>query len=99
MSKLRLHLLVSVILFGGVLSARAATLPRTEMRMAVSALESKSLSLDEAVAMVEAKYKARALRSNTVEEEGRKIHYIRLITADRSRVFTVRIDAATGREL
>jgi uncharacterized membrane protein YkoI len=57
------------------------------------------MTLEQAVAMVEAKYKARALRYNTVEEDGHSIHYIRLITADHSRVFTVRVDATTGQEL
>ena len=56
------------------------------------------VSLDQAVAMMQAKYGARVLRANTVEEDGRAVHYIRLITADRSRVWTVRVDAATGRE-
>jgi hypothetical protein len=56
------------------------------------------MSLDEAVAMVQRRYGARAVRSNTVEENGRTVHYIRLISADRSRVWTVRIDAASGQE-
>jgi uncharacterized membrane protein YkoI len=56
------------------------------------------MSLDQAVAMLQAKYNARVMRANTVEEGGRIVHYIRLMSADRSRVWTVRVDAATGRE-
>jgi uncharacterized membrane protein YkoI len=56
------------------------------------------VSLDQAIAMVQSKYGARVMRANTVEEDGRMVHYIRLMTADRSRVWTVRVDAATGRE-
>jgi uncharacterized membrane protein YkoI len=60
--------------------------------------QSGSVSLDQAVAMVQSRYGARVMRANTVEEEGRLVHYIRLMSADRARVWTVRIDAATGRE-
>jgi hypothetical protein len=56
------------------------------------------VSLDQAIAIVQAKYNARVMRANTVEEDGRLVHYIRLMSADRSRVWTVRVDAATGRE-
>ena len=60
--------------------------------------QTAGMSLDQAVAMVQTKYGARAMRYNTVEEDGRVVHYIRLMSADRSRVWTVRIDAASGRE-
>jgi len=56
------------------------------------------ISLEQAVAMVQAKYGARVMRANTVEEDGRIVHYIRLMAADRARVWTVRVDAASGRE-
>ncbi len=66
--------------------------------MAAVTHQTGGISLDQAIAMVRSKYGARVMRANTVEEEGRTVHYIRLMTADRSRVWTVRIDAATGRE-
>lgn len=56
------------------------------------------MSLDEAVAMVQARHKARVMRANTVDEGGKTVHYIRLMSADGSRVWTVRVDASTGRE-
>jgi len=56
------------------------------------------MSLEQAVAMAQAKYGAKVMRANTVVEDGRVVHYIRLISADRSRVWTVRVDAATGKE-
>jgi uncharacterized membrane protein YkoI len=62
------------------------------------AFQSSGVSLDQAISQVQSKYGARVMRANTVEEDGRKVHYIRLMTPDRSRVWTVRIDAATGRE-
>jgi uncharacterized membrane protein YkoI len=66
--------------------------------MASTAFQSGGLSLDQAISQVQSKYGARVMRANTVEEDGRKVHYIRLMTPDRSRVWTVRVDAATGRE-
>lgn len=68
------------------------------VKFAGSPFQSAGMSLEQAVAMVQSRYGARALKFNTVEEEGRQVHYIRLITADKSRVWTVRVDAATGRE-
>jgi len=57
------------------------------------------MSLDQAVAMVQAKYGARAVRTSSVEQNGRVIHQIRLRSADGSRVWTVQVDAASGREM
>jgi uncharacterized membrane protein YkoI len=57
------------------------------------------VSLDQAVAMVTAKYRARVNRATTVQQGGRIVHEIRLVTADGSRVWTVRVDAETGQEL
>jgi uncharacterized membrane protein YkoI len=62
-------------------------------------LQAAGVSLDQAVAMTRAKYNAQVMRANTVDEGGRVVHYIRLMSADRSRVWTVRVDAATGREI
>ena len=67
-------------------------------RFDASTQQATGMSLDQAVAMVQARYGARAVKANTVEEDGRVTHYIRLISADRPRVWTVRVDAATGRE-
>ncbi|MBC7983200.1 MAG: PepSY domain-containing protein [Candidatus Obscuribacterales bacterium] len=80
-----------------IVSAAESPQSRNALPSAVT-LQAGGMSLDQAVAMVQAKYSARVMRANTVEEEGRTVHYIRLITGDRARVFTVRIDAASGRE-
>ena len=61
------------------------------------ALAERALSLDEAVAQVERRHKARAVRAEE-NRNGDRIEYrIRLLGED-GRVFEVRIDAATGRE-
>ena len=54
------------------------------------------VSLDEAVSQAERQYKARVVRTEVQDEDGRKVYVLKLLSAD-GRVFTVRIDAATGR--
>jgi len=54
------------------------------------------ISLDEAVSRAEAQYHARVVRTDVQDEDGRKIYVLKLLSDD-GRVFTVRIDAATGR--
>jgi uncharacterized membrane protein YkoI len=57
----------------------------------------RAITLDEAVARAERRYKARAVRAEE-KRHGDRIEYrIRLLAAD-GRVFEVRVDAATGRE-
>jgi uncharacterized membrane protein YkoI len=53
------------------------------------------ISLDQAVARAEAQFNARVVRAETNERDGRLIYVLRLLSDD-GRVFTVRIDAATG---
>ena len=56
-----------------------------------------AISLDEAVAQAERRYKARAVRAEE-KRHGDRIEYrIRLLGND-GRVFEIRVDAATGRE-
>ena len=56
------------------------------------------ISLDEAVNRAERKYRARVIRAETRESNGRRVHQLRLLSDD-GRVWTVRIDAANGEEL
>lgn len=58
----------------------------------------EGISLDEAVNRAERRYGARVIRAETRESNGRRIHQLRLLSDD-GRVWTVRIDAATGAEL
>ncbi|MEQ1581783.1 MAG: PepSY domain-containing protein [Steroidobacteraceae bacterium] len=59
-------------------------------------IEPGGYSLDDAVELAQSRYRAKAVKAETVEEQGRRIHYIRLLSAE-GRVWTVRVDAATGR--
>lgn len=61
-----------------------------------NAIEPGGYSLDDAVELAQSRYRAKAVKAETVEEQGRRVHYIRLLSAE-GRVWTVRVDAATGR--
>lgn len=53
------------------------------------------ISLDEAVARVEQRFRARAVKAREHREGGRVVYRIRLLSQD-GRVFEVSVDAATG---
>lgn len=55
----------------------------------------EGLTLDEAVARVEAQYGARAVRAEEDRDGERRVYRIRLLSPD-GRVFEVTVDAATG---
>ncbi|MEY2853313.1 MAG: hypothetical protein RL030_445 [Pseudomonadota bacterium] len=57
----------------------------------------QNISLDQAIAMAEQRYKARVVRADTTEADGRRYHVLRLLSQE-GRVWTVRIDAVTGQE-
>ena len=87
------------ILFAAtILFAAAANGDARREESAVSVLQTGAVSLDQAVAMVTSRYGAKVMRANTVDESGRLVHYIRLMSADGKRVWTVRVDAGTGQE-
>jgi uncharacterized membrane protein YkoI len=53
------------------------------------------MSLDQAVSMVERRFKARVVRTEVRNEGDRKIYVLRLLN-DAGRVWTVRVDASSG---
>ena len=74
---------------------------------AVTALESAAraethahggMSLDAAVQMVQQRYKARVVRAETRQENGRTVYVLRLLNAD-GKVWTARVDADSGEVL
>lgn len=52
-------------------------------------------SLDEAIEATERRSKARVVKANVVQEEGRCVYELRLLS-DEGRVWTVRVDSRTG---
>ena len=58
-------------------------------------LADAGMSLDQAVSMVERRFKARVVRTEVRQEGDRKIYVLRLLN-DAGRVWTVRVDASSG---
>lgn len=75
--------------------AAAASRPRGDG--AERAHAEAAISLDEAVARAERRYKARAVRAEE-KRQGDRIEYRIRLLGDDGRVFEIRVDAATGRE-
>ncbi len=62
------------------------------------ALAGEGVSLDAAVAAAQERHRARVVKAEVIESDGRKVYALRLLGGD-GRVWTIRIDAATGAEL
>jgi uncharacterized membrane protein YkoI len=58
-------------------------------------IEPAGISLDQAVEMAQRRYRAKAVKAQTVESGGRRVHQIRLLSAE-GKVWTVRVDAQSG---
>ena len=95
---------LSVAALSLLLGSAAASVPEVEVSHGHDArdrgarvFDDRTVSLDEAVAQAERRYKARAVKAEE-KRHGDRIEYrIRLLGED-GRVFEVRVDAATGRE-
>src|SRR5262245_24700911 len=57
--------------------------------------EPAGISLDEAVEMAQRRYRAKAVKAETVRSGDRRVHQIRLLSAE-GKVWTVRVDAESG---
>jgi uncharacterized membrane protein YkoI len=58
-------------------------------------IEPAGVSLDQAVEMAQRRYRAKAVKAETVENGGRRVHQIRLLSAE-GKVWTVKVDADSG---
>ncbi len=104
MKKLRLRTLSAALALIGFSSlVQANSLPGAERagsgspeRGGALAERYDGISLDEAVSRAERQYRARVVRTDVQDEDGRKVYVLKLLSED-GRVFTVRIAAATGR--
>jgi len=54
-----------------------------------------AVSMDQAVRMVEQRYHARVVKAQAEQDNGRTVYLLRLLN-DSGRVWTVRVDAASG---
>lgn len=86
---------LSLAATAAVAGARPGAGPGAGLHGAQAAARAGGLTLDEAVARVERKYDARAVRAEAKTQDGRTVYRIRLLSGD-GRVFEVRVDAETG---
>lgn len=95
--------LLSLAVSGGV--AIAAPLPTTDLREAGSVAAvgmnpatvlKGDLSMDEAIDLAQKRFRARVVRAERVEQDGRVVYVLRLLSDEDGRVFTVRVDARSG---
>ena len=84
MKKILQTLLLAFALSAGLVSSPAFSAGATQV------------SLNDAVAMVQQRFNATAIKTETVRDGDKVVYRIRLISADHSRVWTVMIDAQTG---
>ncbi len=88
---------VLVLLYAAAVAA-AAPLVSSSSRAAPATpfvMPRDSVSMDQAVRMVEERYHARVVKAQTAQEEGRRLYVLRLLN-DAGKVWTVRVDAADG---
>jgi uncharacterized membrane protein YkoI len=75
--------------------AQAEARPGSGERKGEIVLAASGISLNQAIAMVEKRYNARVVRSDTRQEGDRKIYVLRLLD-DKGNGQVVRVDASTG---
>jgi uncharacterized membrane protein YkoI len=92
-------MLLSCCAWNANAQSRSWPQPNDSLDLGAPALFQSGMSLGQAVAMVQARYNAKSVRASTIDMNGRSVHEIRLRSADGSRVWTVHVDAASGREI
>ena len=96
MRVLRVWVAVAVrALAGGLAAALAGGVGAQPPSPPQTAPNAVRVSLGQAVKMVEARYRARVVRADTRRQGGQVIYVMRLLDRH-GRVFTVRVDAASG---
>ncbi|MET0657736.1 MAG: PepSY domain-containing protein [Steroidobacteraceae bacterium] len=58
-------------------------------------VEPSGVSLDQAVEMAQRRYRAKAVRAETIQQGDKRVHQIRLLSSD-GKVWNVRVDAESG---
>jgi uncharacterized membrane protein YkoI len=80
---------------GAAVANRQGLEPASEIRAHAETRAQGGMSLDAAVQMVQQRYKARVVRAETRQENGRTVYVLRLLNTD-GKVWTVRVDADSG---
>ena len=79
----------------GAASGTPPSTPPAAREPAVIALTAASMSMDQAVKLAEQRFHARVVKAETGQENGRTVYVLRLLN-EAGRVWTVRVDAASG---
>lgn len=93
MNGVRVWVLVTALALAGI--APVVPWARASGARSAHAVKSARMSMDQAVKMVEARFKARVVRADTRRRGGQVIYVMRLLDRN-GRVFTVRVDASSG---
>jgi uncharacterized membrane protein YkoI len=96
MSATRLALLLLWPCVPGVTDLACAAPPRAPQAGVV--LAKASVSMDQAVRMVEQRYHARVIKAQAQKDDGHTVYVLKLLN-DSGEVHTVRVDAASGEVL
>jgi uncharacterized membrane protein YkoI len=94
----RLIGLVLLLTGPGAAGAASDTMPSTPPATrgsTVAALTAASMSMDQAVKLAEQRFHARVVKAGTEQENGHTVYVLRLLN-EAGRVWTVRVDAASG---
>jgi uncharacterized membrane protein YkoI len=86
--------LVSLLAAGAPLAAHSQELIDRRQRHDPR-IEPAGVSLDQAVEMAQRRFRAKAVKAETVQNGGKRVHQIRLLSAE-GKVWTVRVDAESG---
>jgi uncharacterized membrane protein YkoI len=95
MNRLRQPLALITLLALCLVAVQAEARPASGDRRDEIVLAAGGISLNQAIAMVEKRFKARVISSNTRQEGDRKVYVLRLLD-DKGNGQVVRVDAATG---
>ncbi|HEX4619857.1 MAG TPA: PepSY domain-containing protein [Steroidobacteraceae bacterium] len=90
-----LALLVAGAGAAGASSEAPPSAPPANPAPPVIVLTAASLSMDQAVRLAEQHFHARVVKAETERENGHTVYVLRLLS-DAGRVWTVRVDAASG---
>src|SRR5262245_10971793 len=95
MNRLRQSLTLITLLALCLVTAQAEARPASGDRRDAIVLAAGGISMNQAIAMVEKRFNARVVKSETRQEGDRKIYVLRVLD-DSGNGQVVRVDAATG---
>lgn len=87
--------LLAIVMLGAAGTSQPAEEGRRGERHHERTMAEGGITIDQAIAMAEKRFKARVVRADAKNEGGRTVYVLRLLN-ESGRVWTVKVDAATG---